>query len=62
MGLGLLGVIGLQTGFYAVYSAHNSSCTHFSEEVAYQNLVNGAVAKQYSLIQGLQLAAMNLSA
>lgn len=62
MGVGLLGAIGLQTGYYAVYSAHNSSNIQYSNEIAYQNLINGAVAKEYALIQGLQLAAMNLSA
>jgi hypothetical protein len=62
MGVGVAGIIGLLCGYYAVYASHNSNITPLSLELAYQHLINGAIAKEQCLIQGLQLAASNLSA
>jgi hypothetical protein len=58
---GLLGVAGLQVGYYAAYISHSSSVGQESLQLAQQHLINGAVTKQQALLVGLQLAASNLS-
>lgn len=50
---GLLGVAGMQVGYYATYVSHSNRAAQESLQLAQQHLINGAVTKQQSLLVGL---------
>jgi hypothetical protein len=53
--------IGCYIAFYFIYKGHNDSTTPYFQEVAYQNLIIGAIAKDYALITTLELMKAKVS-
>jgi hypothetical protein len=45
MGLGLVGFLGLYISYYFLFYQHNNSVIALTSEIAYQNLIIGAVTK-----------------
>jgi hypothetical protein len=54
-------VVALYAVTYILYNANHQSSIHHSQEIVYQNLIIGAIAKQSALVSELQLMAGNRS-
>lgn len=57
----MLSLLALYIAFYFLYNSHYSSLQDLTSEIAYQNLIIGAIAKEQSLLNNLQLIAKGVS-
>jgi hypothetical protein len=57
----MVSLLALYITYYFLFSSHYQSVQALTSEIAYQNLIIGAVAKQLSLLNDLQLLAVGAS-
>ena len=57
----MVGLIAIYITYYFLYNSHYQAIQTRTSEIAYQNLIIGAVAKQLSLLYGLQLVSAGAS-